>query len=55
MERVGRCCYQVTSTDDTWGFAEAQLDVFDGDAVTVSSRNTENHLADQGFYLTVSC
>ena len=47
--------YQVTFTDDTWGFAEAEIDIFDGDAVVVNSRNTSNARADQGFYLTVSC
>ncbi len=52
---VGRCAYQVTFTDDTWGFAEAEIDIFDGDAVVVNSRNTSNARADQGFYLTVSC
>jgi hypothetical protein len=52
---VSRCGYQVTFTDETWGFAEANIDPFDGDAVVVNSRNTSNARADQGFYLAVSC
>lgn len=52
---VSRCGYQVTFTDETWGFAEANIDIFDSDAVVVNSRNTSNARADQSFYLTVSC
>lgn len=52
---VGRCAYEVTFTDNTWGFAEAEVDIFDADAVVVNSRNTSNQRADQAFYLAVFC
>jgi len=52
---VSHCGYQVTFTDETWGFAEANIDIFNSDAVVVNSRNTSNARADQSFYLTVSC
>lgn len=52
---VGRCAYEVTFTDHTWGFAEAGINPFIGSGVVVTSRNTSNELAEQGFYLAVFC